>query len=478
MQDAQQTLNVGRDPRMLPEFETLRAEINKLSHASRPEIDWMRVHEMATILFEKQGVDLQTAIYFALARSRLAGLSGFTESCEFLANLIVTQWDNFWPPVHQERARVEMLDWFIARISEVIRQYAISHEHKRLVYRCERALQLMSEKLHNVGLSRIPRVENLLHFIEGYTHLFDESELVVVPDDPELKKQDMQIPPMVFFRSELEAVTAGASEGVTRDGKAPMSTGNILIGREKRQMKPTVVKIEARKKPKPAWFWFVSGLLSCALPVAVFSAWQYSQEKQTYALELVKHSASALPSAPDYNAIRSARIALGEQKLQSMEGVLINHYQTQLDQVKNTSPLYLYQYGDGLKNVMHQLYPDSLAVKEMERQWQRSLDQLQGEQPRITGYEQARANVDDTLQHLLELERQRRTVTLSYLKSKLYDLQKDLAADVPFTLRLRELEARNAKHQLLSPAELRGIEDELRAFSIRLYRLQQGDAVR
>ncbi|QZN97200.1 VasL domain-containing protein [Symbiopectobacterium purcellii] len=478
MQDAQQALNVGRDPRMLPEFDALRAEINKLSHASRPDIDWMRVHDMATTLFEKQGVDLQTALYFALARSRLAGLSGFTESCEFLANLIVTQWDNFWPPVHQERARVEMLDWFIARISEVIRQYDISHEDKRLVYRCERALQLMSEKLHNVRLSRIPRVENLLHFIEGYTHLFDESEIVLVSDELTLNKQDMQIPPMVFFHTDKAAAAVGAGEPNASDEKAPAPTGSILIGREKGQLKPTVVKIEAHKKPKPAWLWFMAGALSCALPVAAFSAWHYVQEQKAHALALVQQPASTLPSAPDHTAIRNARIVLGEQELQSMEGALIGHYQTRLDQLKNTSPLYLYQYCDGLKNVMHQLYPDSLAVKEMERQWQRSLDQLQGEQPRITGYEQARANVDNTLQDLLELERQRRTVTLSYLKTKLYDLQKVLAADVPFTLRLRELEARNAKHQPLSATELRGIEDELRAFSIRLYRLQQGDAVR
>lgn len=343
MQEAQQALKVGQDPRMLPEFDALRAEINKLSHASRPDIDWMLVHDMATTIFEKQGVDLQTAIYFTLARSRLAGLNGFTESCEFLANLIVTQWDNFWPPVHQERARVEMLDWFIARISDVIRQYAISHEHKRLVYRCERALQLMSEKLHNTGLSRIPRVENLLHFIEGYTHLFDETEIVIVSDDQTLNKQDMQIPPMVFFHSDMEPATSGAGGTTTPAGSAPLPTGSILIGREKGQMKPTVLKIEAHKKPKPAWFWFVAGLVTCALPVAAFSAWQHWQDQKAHALALVQQSASALPSAPDYNAIRSVRIALGEQKLQSMEGELINHYQAQLEQVKNVSPLYLYQ---------------------------------------------------------------------------------------------------------------------------------------
>ncbi|AFI89094.1 hypothetical protein EXT68_19715 [Pectobacterium parmentieri] len=476
MQDAQQALKVGRDPRMLPEFDALRAEINKLSHASRPDVDWMLVHDMATTIFEKQGVDLQTAIYFTLARSRLAGLTGFTESCEFLANLIVTQWDNFWPPVHQERARIEMLDWFIARISEVVRQYAISHEHKRLVYRCERALQLMSEKLHNTGLSRIPRVENLLHFVEGYTHLFDETEIVIVSDDQELKKQDMQIPPMVFFHSDMEPGATVQSGGASGSGQAALPAGSILIGREKGQMKPTVLKIEAHKKQKPAWFWFVSGLLTCALPVAAITGWQYWQEQKADALALLQQPAYALPTAPDHNDIRRVRIVLGEQKLQGMEGELINRYQAQLEQVKNASPFYLYQYGNGLKNVMQQLYPDSLAVKEMERQWQIALERQQGDEPKTLGYEQARVRVNDTLQQLLELERQRRTVTISYLKSKLYDMQKDLMSDVPFGIRLRELEARKIKSQSLTPAELRAMEDELRSFNIRLYRLQQGNS--
>ena len=43
-QQGQQALKVGRDPRMLPEYEALRAEINKLSHASRPEVDWLKIH--------------------------------------------------------------------------------------------------------------------------------------------------------------------------------------------------------------------------------------------------------------------------------------------------------------------------------------------------------------------------------------------------------------------------------------------------
>lgn len=468
-QQGQQALKVGRDPRMLPEYEALRSEINKLSHASRPEVDWSKIHQLASLIFEKHGVDLQTAIYFTLARSRLQGLSGFTEGCEFLANLIVTQWESFWPPVHQERARIEMLDWFIARISDVIRQYQISHEDKRLVYRCERALQLISEKLHNAGLSRIPRVENLVHFIEGYTHLFDEAEIVIVSDEPGLK-EELQIPPMVFFKSDMD-----------QDGAASVSAtphlpqGSILIGREKGQVKPTVLKIEQHRRQRPAWFWFGCGLLSCALPAMAWLGWQHQQQEKTVAAQRLQQPAAELPRALSYDDIRQARIVLGEQTLQGMESELVARYQSQLARLEQTSPLYWYRYGEGLRSSLQMLYPDSLAVKALDKQWQTALAGQQGDAIGVPTYLDARAGVDALLEQLLELERQRKTVTISYLKSQLYEVQKNLMQGIPFSLRLSELEARKAAQEPITAADLKGLESDLKALNIRLYQLQQGD---
>ncbi|MFM5854456.1 VasL domain-containing protein [Aeromonas rivipollensis] len=468
-QQGQQALKVGRDPRMLPEYEALRAEINKLSHASRPEVDWQRIHQLASLIFEKHGVDLQTAIYFTLARSRLQGLSGFTEGCEFLANLIVTQWESFWPPVHQERARIEMLDWFIARISDVIRQYQISHEDKRLIYRCERALQLISEKLHNAGLSRIPRVENLVHFIEGYTHLFDETEIVIVSDEPGLK-DELQIPPMVFFKSDMES-DHGVSAG-TATGHLPQ--GSILVGREKGQMKPTVLKIEQHRKQRPAWFWFGCGLLSCALPVMGWLGWQQQQQEKMVVAQRLQQPAAELPRALSYDDIRQARIVLGEQALQGMESDLVARYQGQLARLEQTSPLYWYRYGEGLRASLQMLYPDSLAVKALDKQWQSALAGQQGDALGVPTYLDARAGVDALLEQLLELERQRKTVTISYLKSQLYEVQKNLMQNIPFSLRLDELEARRAAQEPITAADLKGLENDLKALNIRLYQLQQG----
>ncbi|MFQ2442907.1 VasL domain-containing protein [Aeromonas caviae] len=468
-QQGQQALKVGRDPRMLPEYEALRAEINKLSHASRPEVDWQRIHQLASLIFEKHGVDLQTAIYFTLARSRLQGLSGFTEGCEFLANLIVTQWESFWPPVHQERARIEMLDWFIARISDVIRQYQISHEDKRLIYRCERALQLISEKLHNADLSRIPRVENLVHFIEGYTHLFDETEIVIVSDEPGLK-EDLQIPPMVFFKSDLESEHGGTVSTSTPH----LPQGSILVGREKGQVKPTVLKIEQHRRQRPAWFWFGCGLLSCALPVMGWLGWQQHQQEKTVAAQRLVQPAAELPRTLSYDDIRQARIVLGEQTLQNMESDLVARYQNQLTRLEQTSPLYWYRYGEGLRNSLQMLYPDSLAVKALDKQWQTQLGGQQGDVISVPTYLDARAGVDALLDQLLELERQRKTVTISYLKSQLYEVQKNLMQNIPFSLRLGELEARKASQEPITAAELKSLENDLKALNIRLYQLQQG----
>lgn len=466
MQDAQQALKVGQDPRMLPEYEALRAEINKLSHASRPDVDWQRIHQLASRIFEIHGVDLQTAIYFTLARARLQGLRGFTEGCEFLANLIVTQWDTFWPPRHQERARVEMLDWFIARISDVVRQYPISHEEKRLIYRSERALQLISEKLHTTGLSRVPRIENLLHFVEGYSHLFDETEIVIVSEDNIGKADDIQVPPMVFFSAD-----AAATEG---SAIAPpvLPQGSILVGREKGQVKPTVLKIETQRKHKPGWFWFAAGVLTCVIPALLFWVWHGMQGQKNDAIALLQ-PVTIPPSSLTYDDIRQARSVLGEQTLQGMERTLLSRYQTQMVQAERASPLYWYHYGDRLNQALQMLYPDSLAVKSMGQQWQDGLQKNLSSLPSAMDYEAARDGVDALLERLQVLENQRKSVSISYLKTQLYEVQKSLLAGAPFGERLNVLEARQTAQEPISQADLSVLENELKAFSVRLYQLQK-----
>jgi len=161
-----QTIVAGSDPRGLPEFSAIREEINKASHPSQPELNWRLVESLALAIFKTNGVDLHTATYYALARTRLQGLSGFCEGTELLAAMISHEWDKFWP--QGGSARTEMLDWFNSRTGNTLRQQtSFAQDDLPLLYRTERALQLICDTLQQVELKRQPRVENLLYFVQN-----------------------------------------------------------------------------------------------------------------------------------------------------------------------------------------------------------------------------------------------------------------------------------------------------------------------
>lgn len=161
-----QTIVTGSDPRGLPEFSAIREEINKASHPSQPELNWKLVESLALAIFKANGVDLHTATYYTLARTRTQGLAGFCEGAELLAAMVSHDRDKFWP--QGGPARTEMLDWFNSRTGNILRQQiSFAESDLPLIYRTERALQLICDKLQQVELKRVPRVENLLYFMQN-----------------------------------------------------------------------------------------------------------------------------------------------------------------------------------------------------------------------------------------------------------------------------------------------------------------------
>lgn len=124
------------------------------------------MESLALTIFKANGVDLHTATYYTLARTRTQGLAGFCEGAELLAAMITREWDKFWP--QGGAARTEMLDWLNTRTGNILRQQTSFAENDLpLLYRTERALQLICDKLQQVELKRQPRVENLLYFVQN-----------------------------------------------------------------------------------------------------------------------------------------------------------------------------------------------------------------------------------------------------------------------------------------------------------------------
>lgn len=68
-------LKTGGDPRSLPDYAALRDEISKLTHPARPDVDWRYVETLCLRLYEHNGVELQTASWYTIARMHTTGLS-------------------------------------------------------------------------------------------------------------------------------------------------------------------------------------------------------------------------------------------------------------------------------------------------------------------------------------------------------------------------------------------------------------------
>ncbi len=157
-----QTIVTGSDPRGLPEFSAIREEINKASHPSQPELNWKLVESLALAIFKANGVDLHTATYYTLARTRTQGLAGFCEGAELLAAMVSHDWDKFWP--QGGPARTEMLDWFNSRTGNILRQQ-ISFAESDLPHRAGIAAYLRQASAGRAE-ARSARGESALFYAE------------------------------------------------------------------------------------------------------------------------------------------------------------------------------------------------------------------------------------------------------------------------------------------------------------------------
>ncbi|WP_448512551.1 type VI secretion system ImpA family N-terminal domain-containing protein, partial [Photorhabdus laumondii] len=154
--------------------------------------NWPLIESLALTLFRTHGVDLQSAIYYTLARMQLSGLAGFTEGCELLAGVMVSQWDELWPP--QPAVRADLLDWFNTRCGHALRQHDYTARDLRMIYRAERALQLIVDRLQQSELKRLPKVDNLLWFFQNTAKKLEQPRIL-----PNPAAKPVQMPPLVYL---------------------------------------------------------------------------------------------------------------------------------------------------------------------------------------------------------------------------------------------------------------------------------------
>ncbi|MFS9419674.1 MULTISPECIES: VasL domain-containing protein [Citrobacter] len=402
-----QTIVTGSDPRGLPEFSAIREEINKASHPSQPELNWSLVESLALAIFKASGVDLHSASYYTLARTRTQGLAGFCEGAELLAAMISHEWDTFWP--QNGTARTEMLDWFNTRTGSILRQQlSFTEADLPLLYRTERALQLICDKLQQVELKRLPRVENLLYFVQN-----TRKRLEPRPRNSMDSQAKTTVRTLVYAPESAVAATSTTAEIVPPLPDLP-------------EMKVEVHPRVAGNVPHPGMKGFAAGAVCTAIIAVALWWWQvYPMQQQLARVnDTAQGAATVWLASPD-----------------------LNSYGQRLQQLPDASPLQLLETGMQMVRTADSRWPNSLQQQQATAQWNETLKIRAQNSPQMTGWQQTRQDLRTFAELLVQREQAKEGFTLSYIKTVVYQAERTLNQETPLESLLTQYQEAQAKGQ-------------------------------
>jgi hypothetical protein len=150
-------VRAGGDPCTFRESGELQAEMGKLTHPARPDVDWPRVESLCLALFRQNGVELQTLVCYIVARTKQQGLVGMTDGLEALQTLMVRHWADFWPM--QAHSRVTLLSWLAEKLQQSLRTMETPYHDLARVYRCEQYLADIEKVLRQRELWHLTRMD-------------------------------------------------------------------------------------------------------------------------------------------------------------------------------------------------------------------------------------------------------------------------------------------------------------------------------
>lgn len=160
-------LKTGGDPRSLPDYAALRDEISKLTHPARPDVDWRYVETLCLRLYEHNGVELQTASWYTIARMHTTGLSGLNEGLALIVALTRHHWSVMWPL--NTHARLEIITGLFNRLQKTLRAMPPDdHDNLPQLYQTETFLKALSDILARHELKQSSKVALPEAMVKGY----------------------------------------------------------------------------------------------------------------------------------------------------------------------------------------------------------------------------------------------------------------------------------------------------------------------
>lgn len=428
------SVKTGGDPRTRAEFTTLKDEIAKLSHPARPDVNWNKVEQLSLTLFRQNGVELQTAAWFTLARTQRAGLAGIHEGLQLIDGLLTHQWPVFWP--QQTHARVEILAWLVARLQQVLRTQEFQYGDLALIYRIEKVLEHLCYVLQRLDLKHLSKLDGLrnqmhhaalrLESLESATTAPRVTEIHMEPEGA-YQQEVTSSPPLVYIIKEPAPLPPPLP--------AP-------------EPEPEVVTEPARWK---SWHGFVAGV-AISLLVVAGTWWGITSLRLSGIEQVLQNMNTPLPQLLDPAQLAMLQQADHRAELARLEDRVVQGSGEQLLRLDTLPPLWALNYGNVLVQQLGTLWPASPQIKQLAEQWQQQREAQALSKSAMQDWHLAQTSLQQLAEKLNALDTQRgRYITVSELKSVVFAVQQPMNRTPPLEELLRQLEEqqRNGK---VSPA--------------------------
>ena len=439
--DMLKILKVGDDPRKYLEFTEIRNEINKLSHPAAEQVDFSNIESLAKTLFAKNGVDLQTATYLTFAKTRLNGLEGFMEGCEIIAKLITNHWQQLWPK--DETVRINILDWLNIRVDQEVRDFPYTVNHIALLIQLEQPLKKIVDKLKNEQLKKTPKIFELLEYLKN-TRMTLEKRLME-------KQKVVKKEPSVSLPKKEE----------TKIYTSPISIQPVATNSPQIHYVTKIIPAPQQKTSRfKGWHGLIIGsLMTGILLLGINSYWQHAARPEK--VELALFTPLSKPSV----SLLSKSYELQIQFKQINPEI----FQQQLQQLYTLSPLATRYYGDNLVYITQNLWPENKISQDMAQDWQKWLDIQRQDRFMRDGYYKAKRQLQKLEDTLTKAEEQNQTLTISQVRSAIYDIKTQLDREVPLEELLRQLSVtKNA-----SPILIKNIDDRFNTLLSHYHELRK-----
>ncbi|MBD8215855.1 VasL domain-containing protein [Erwinia persicina] len=403
-------LKTGGDPRTLPDYAALRDELGKLTHPARPDVNWHLVEKLSLTLFEQNGVELQTAAWYTLARTQLGGLAGLNEGVSILEALISHQWGSLWP--RQAHARVEILSGLSRRLQQMMRTLPLSYSDLSQLYHAEQQLGRLNASLQRLELKHLSQFDALATLMHTSAVRLENSDTPAVT--PSAAVLPAAVPPVTG------GGRVGGAQWVYVAQSQPAPEGGTAVPAKASRWKP-----------------FVAGVV-VTLVVGSAARWAWLTLHRPDALLTQLYASLSPPASP-----------LSEEQLNRLQmktmppDNLMPRTQQQLTRLSGLAPDWALDYGQRLVHQAKALSPPNATTEKMAAAWQQQVGAGALPPEVMSGWQQGMAQLQQLTARLNALDGQRgKYITVSELKSVMYDATQAFNRSLPAEERLRLYAAR------------------------------------